>query len=349
MERLMETTPRIENRLERLKDLVTGFEIGRVFLAALELDIFSELDEPAYAENLASRIDTRPGPTEKLLDVLAGLGLLSKEKGRYFTSPGFAPFLVKDSPYFGRFLKPKENHLHNLVHLEEVLRNGTKRSQDDPKHRFDKEAIDWMARISLLGRLQATVKQVKALAEFPRATKLIDLGCGHGLFGICFAQENPNLQVVLFDRPDVIPATRTYIERYDAGNQVRAMSGDYTVDDFGNGYDIVFEACSFGGSLQETKSFFDKVANALNPDGLFIRLTFTIDNDRKGPLEPLLWELKNNLAENSPRPMQTNSGLSSLLSESGMHLEKVVEMSQWCMNPMRLFISRKKEMPTPIR
>jgi hypothetical protein len=127
------------------------------------------------------------------------------------------------------------------------------------------------------------------------------------------------------------------------------MSGDYTIDDFGDGYDIVFEACSFGGSMQETKSFFKKIATALNGDGLFIRLTFTLDNDRKGPLEPLLWELKNNLAENSPRPMQTNSGLSALLSESGMRMEKVVEMSQWCsMSPMRLIISRKKDRLTPI-
>jgi hypothetical protein len=169
MERLMETKPRIENRLERLKDLVIGFEIGRIFLAALELDVFSNFEEPEDAANLAARIKTRPGPTEKLLDVLAGMGLLSKENGRYSASPDFAPFLVKDSPYFGRFLKLKENHLENLVHLEEVLRNGTKCEKDDPNHRFDRESIDWMARISLLGRLQATVKQVKVFPEFARA------------------------------------------------------------------------------------------------------------------------------------------------------------------------------------
>ena len=103
MERLMDTKPGLKNRLQRLKDLVTGFEIGRIFLAALELDVFTNLKEPEDAANLAARIGTRPDPTEKLLDVLAGMGLLSKEKGRYFTSPDFSPFLVKKLPVFRPF------------------------------------------------------------------------------------------------------------------------------------------------------------------------------------------------------------------------------------------------------
>lgn len=100
MKRLMETKPRIENRLEQLKDFVTGFETGRIFMAALELDVFTNLKELADAPTLASRIGTRPGPTEKFLDVLAGMGILLKDKDLFVTYPDFALFLVKDSPVF---------------------------------------------------------------------------------------------------------------------------------------------------------------------------------------------------------------------------------------------------------
>jgi len=63
------------------------------------------------------------------------------------------------------------------------------------------ESIDWIAKGTMLGRLQATLKTVKEIPEFEASRKLIDLGGGHGLFGIGFAQENPDLEVVIFDQP----------------------------------------------------------------------------------------------------------------------------------------------------
>jgi hypothetical protein len=71
------------------------------------------------------------------------------------------------------------------------------------EHKYDRESIDWIARGTMLGRLQATLKIVSKLPEFLNAKRLIDLGGGHGLFGIGFAQENPQLEVVVFDQPGV--------------------------------------------------------------------------------------------------------------------------------------------------
>jgi hypothetical protein len=41
----------------------------------------------------------------------------------------------------------------------------------------------------------------------------IDLGGEHGLLASGFAQKNPNLEVIMHDRPEIIDLTRDYIEK----------------------------------------------------------------------------------------------------------------------------------------
>jgi SAM-dependent methyltransferase len=342
METLKNVRPPFENRIEHLRKIVRNFEIGQVFLTALELDVFSHLRTPRRGADLAEDLGTRANPTLKFLDILAGMQLLTKAEEHYCTAPDVAPFLDKRSPYYARYLQLKAGDRGALLEMKDILRTGPVNPSEHKNHLFDRDTIDWMARTSLLGRLQATIGHVTRLPEFSHARKVIDLGCGHGLFGIALAQENHRLQVILFDKPEVTDIAQTYIDCHGLGDRVRVMPGDYQKDDIGAGYDIVFEACSFAGSDSEHRSFFKKIASVLVDGGLFVRLTFTLDDDRTGPLEPLICELKNYLAGRNRGFTRTNTETFQLLSECGLQGEKLVDMSPWCFNPMRLVISRKK-------
>jgi predicted TPR repeat methyltransferase len=345
---LKDIQPPFENRIEHLREIVRNFEIGQVFLTALELDVFSHLRTPLRGADVAEKLGTRADLTLKFLDILAGMQLLVKKEDQYCTAPAVAPFLDKRSPYYARYLQLKADERSALLKMKDVLHTGPANPPENKTHQFDRDAIDWMARTSLLGRLQATIGHVTHLPEFSRARRIIDLGCGHGLFGIALAQENPRPQVILFDKPEVTPIAQTYIERYGMGERVRVMSGDYTKDDIGTGYDMVFEACSFAGSNSEHRLFFRKIASVLTDGGLFIRLTYTLDDDRTAPLEPLIWELKNHLIGKNRGFARTNAETFQLLSESGLQGEKIIDMSPWCISPMRLIISRKQYNPSPL-
>jgi SAM-dependent methyltransferase len=342
METLKNIQPPFENKIEHLREMVRNFETGQVFLTALELDIFSHLRSPRRGADVAQRLGTHAELTLKFLDVLAGMKLLTKKDGHYCTAPDVAPFLDKESPYFARYLELKAGDRNTLLEMKDILCGGPRNLSEHKPPQFDRDAIDWMARTSLLGRLQATIGHIARLPEFSHARRVIDLGCGHGLFGIALAQENSNLQVVLFDKPEITPIAQTYSHRYGMGERVRVMSGDYKEDDIGAGYDIVFEACSFAGTNSEHRSFFQKIASVLNDDGLFIRLTFTLDDDHTGPLEPLIWELKNHLSGKNQGFTRTNAETFQLLSEAGFQGERIIDMSPWCYHPMRLIIARKK-------
>ncbi|KQC16256.1 MAG: hypothetical protein APR56_00435 [Methanosaeta sp. SDB] len=341
-ERLTEAKPPLEDQSRRLWDLVAGFETGQIFLTAFELGVFNLLKEPKTAKQISEELETHPKATEKLLDVLVSIGTLNRIDGLYLTAPNMAPFLIEGELYFARYLKFGLESREKLLNLKAALKEGPKVEGEKHKHQYDRVSIDWIARGTMLGRLQATLKLVRDLPEFKSARKLIDLGGGHGLFGIGFAQENPHLEVVIFDQPGVAEIASDYIERYGAGERVKAMSGDYTKDDIGSGYDIAFEACSFGGNADQARSFYENVARSLNDGGLFISQTFTIDDDRRSPLRNLIWDLKEQISNDGHMHLKTNSEIFRMLREAGLEGEKVIDMSQDLSMPMRLVVARKR-------
>jgi predicted O-methyltransferase YrrM len=339
--RLAETKPPLEDQSRRLWDLVAGFETGQIFLTAFELGIFNLLKEAKTAEKIAGELKTHPKATEKLLDVLVSIGALDRKGSLYLTAPNMSPFLVEGEPYFARYLKFSLESREKLLNLKAALKEGPAAEGEMHEHQYDRESIDWIARGTMLGRLQTTLKLVREIPEFKSARKLIDLGSGHGLFGIGFAQENPHLEVVIFDQPGVAEIASDYIERYGVGERVKAMSGDYTKDDIGSGYDIAFEACSFGGNADQARSFYENVARSLNDGGLFISQTFTINDDRRSPLRNLVWDLKEEISKDGHMHLKTNSEIFRTLREAGLVEEKVIDMSSDLSMPMRLVVARK--------
>lgn len=341
-ERLAETKPPLTDQSRRLWDLISGFEMGQIFLTAFELGIFNLLKEPKTTEQISSDLKTHPKATEKLLDVLVSIGTLDQKDGLYSTAPEMAPFLVEGEPYFARYLKFGLESREKMHNLKAALKEGPKSEEQKHEHQYDRESIDWIARGTMLGRLQATLKLVREFPEFKSAKKLIDLGGGHGLFGVGFAQENPHLEVVIFDQPGVAEIASDYIEQYAIGERVKTMSGDYTKDDIGSGYDIAFEACSFGGNADQARQFYENVARSLKDGGLFISQTFTIDDDRRAPLRNLVWDLKEQISNDGHMHLKTNSEIFVALKEAGLEGEKVIDMSQDLSMPMRLVVARKR-------
>lgn len=341
IERLAELNPPLEDQSRYLWEIVSGFELGQIFFTAFELGVFNLLKEPKNAEQLSEELKTHPDATEKLLDVLLSIGTLDRIDGLYTTAQNMAPFLIEDEQYFARYLKFALDSRNNLLNLKAALKDGHSIEGHKHEHHYDKETIDWIARGTLLGRLQTTLKLVRELPEFKSARKLIDLGGGHGLFGIGFAQENSQMEVVIYDQPGVAEIASEYIERYGVGDRVKTMSGDYTKDDIGSGYDIAFEACSFGGDADQARSFYENVASSLKDGGLFISQTFTIDDDRKAPLRNLIWDLKEQISKDGHMHLKTNSEIFQILREAGLEGEKIVDMSSDLSMPMRLLIARK--------
>lgn len=241
MQKIGEMQPPIKDAVGYLREISGGFERGQLFYTAVELDIFTLLRGPMKAEEVSMSLGTSPMLTEKVLDALVSLGLLTHDKRGYSTAPDVYQFLVRGEPYYARYLQSSLERRHSWMSLRDVLLNGPGPVQEREPREFkpDREWVDYIARYSLLGRLQATVRVVSRRPEFEKARRILDLGGCHGLFAIALAQQNHMIEATVFDRPGVTNFTEDYIHAYGMQDRVRTMAGDFTTDEIGSGYDIV--------------------------------------------------------------------------------------------------------------
>ncbi|OPY28945.1 MAG: Methyltransferase domain protein [Methanocella sp. PtaU1.Bin125] len=340
--RLSLTEAPLKDMVKNLRAVANGFETGQAFYTALELGVFDSLRTEKSAAELAAEVGTIPDMTARLLDLLAGLGLLEKNGNRYAVRDEYVPFLVEGEPYYASYLRYSLDRRHYWMNLGEILKNGPSPGMNAPGYDSGPGpgAVEHMARNAVLGRLQATLKIVSMLPEFRSARRMIDLGGGHGLFGIGFAQENLSLEVDVFDRPGVTDVASRYIDEYGLQDRVRTITGDYNADSLGAGYDVALDICSFGGSRPGAKAFYEKVAGCLNEGGLFVKSTFTLDDDRKGPPLTLMFDLEEHITGHGHFHV-TNQELFEQFAAAGLCGEKVIDLSPFVDVPMRLIIAKK--------
>lgn len=347
MEKLADKKPDVEDRSGMLRDIAMGLEKSQVFLTAVELNIFTKLKEPKTAEALSTELGTHQELTHRFLDILTALGVLAKHGNQYTTAPSVAPFLIEGEPYN---LKHYWEHISevrdNWVNLKQILKTNHLNRPDISaihEHKFDSDLIGWIARWAMLGRLQATLKVVSKLPEFKNARRLIDLGGGHGLFAIGFAQENPKLEAIVFDRPEVIKITQEYIARYGMQDRVRTIAGDFTKDDLGSNYDIAFESLAHYEPKERMIAFYRRVHAVLNDGGILITQRHTIDHDENGPLWSLVMDMSWRMHYGKPFCF-TNDEFFTILEKSGFSGDQIIDMSEWSGGmPIRLIIARKRD------
>lgn len=340
MERLADAEPLLEDKSPFLRDLAANFKKGQVFQTALELDVFAKLKTPKSLEAISREMDTDERLTGRFLDVLVALGLLAKNDEAYVTPADLYPFLAAGEPYFSKQLFLSEEEQRNWLNLKELLKQGPfKKEKPDFQYFYDRESMELIARSALLGRLQKILKIVIELPEFQESRRLIDLGGGHGLFGIGLAQENQDLEVVIFDRPGIVELSSEFIKKYRMEKRIKTIAGDYITDELGTGYDLALEISSFEGNLDQARQFFQNVEKALRPGGLFIIQTFAIEANRTGPLLPLLHDLYKKM-EGRNMYMMDRAEIIGILEDTGFEEETVIvfpkEMSS------QLIIARKK-------
>lgn len=341
MDRLIDLPPPVKYMEETLREIAMGFEKAQILFTAFELGIFTKLKKPTTSKALIQKMMLNPSTTSRVLDILTAMGLLLKNGEHYQIHPDFMPFLAEGENYYSLYLKSALTERKMWMDLKKALIEDDPLITEKAKFDYNPESIKWTARDCIQGRLQRTLKIISSLPEFKKARNLIDLGGGHGLFGIGFAQENPDLKVVIFDQPHIKELSQEYINKYAMCERVKALSGDYLQDDFGRGYDIIFEALSLEGGPEDAKTLYQKVSDALNPNGLFITQLFTFDDSEVSPLSTLILDLRERIKDHQQMHLMTNASIFESFKEVGLSGEQIIDMSMGVNLPMRMIIARK--------
>ncbi|GAB6145890.1 hypothetical protein JCM12294_33290 [Desulfocicer niacini] len=143
----------------------------------------------------------------------------------------------------------------------------------------------------------------------------------------------------MFYLPPVMEATRTYIEEYGMEDKVKAMPGDYTRDDWGNGFDIAFASNALYKPGQELLPILLKTRESLNPDGLFIYKHMMMDEERTSPAATVFFDLMISLIGEYSGNIFTEKEATNIFKKAGFEVEKFD-----CSSPTRpsvIFVCRK--------
>lgn len=327
---------------ESLYELTQGLEKCLLLFTAMDLGTFDCLEAPKTAQQLSAELKTEPRLTTKLLNSLVAIGLL-KKKGPFYSNRAVAAnFLVRKSPFYQGTLLGliKKNSQQRWLKLLDYLKGRGNQSEKKLNDLFDKSFILAMAEGAMRGGVHSTVKIVCSLPEFTKATRLLDLGAGHGLYAIGFCQANPKLEGVLFDLPPVIEVAREFIARYQMQDRVHTIAGEFPTGDWGNNFDIIFASDALYKPRDFLVPVLDKIRGTLNDGGLFISKQWIINAERTAPVTTVLWDLMVSVSSNFKLYTYSEQEFTELLKQAGFKRIETFDIST-ASKPSVITVARK--------
>lgn len=272
-------------------ETINSYQRTEALKAAIELEVFSAIGEGNSAvSEIAKRCQTSERGMRILCDYLCIIGFLAKNGGRYSLTQDSAMFLDKRSPaYLGGaiefLLSPMlADGFKDLAAA--VRKGGTIISEEGavaPEHPIWVKFARAMAPMAAMAsNLMAKLVDDKA----NRNLKILDIAAGHGLYGIAFAKNNPQAEIVALDWAPVLEVAKENARNAAVSDRYRTIEGSAFDVDFGSGYDLVL-LTNFLHHFDKTtcETLLRKVHMALADGGRAVTLEFVPNEDRISPPE----------------------------------------------------------------
>jgi SAM-dependent methyltransferase len=297
-----EVFPR-QTQVDQVLDLLDGYITASVLSAAFEFGLFWLLEPGSMtAESIATHLDLPQGRCGYWLQYLCKLGFLSHGPDGYALSEktytvvfgaysqdtwtvlaqeareGYAPFQVFTS------------HLGTPGSLWQVA--GLEPQDYIAQMAEDLERARRFTR--MLSELhQDLAAEIAKRLDLSKVRRLMDLGGGSGVVSITLLVENPQLETVVIDIPNVCKAGSEIADEIGLADRIVFHPADFTQDDLPGGFEMVLE-CDVG---MYSEALFDKIRRSLKPGGRYIIFDQFTSVPGFAPSSRLTWALQGSLRD----------------------------------------------------
>jgi cyclopropane fatty-acyl-phospholipid synthase-like methyltransferase len=163
-----------------------------------------------------------------------------------------------------------------------------------------------------------TADDVAAVMDLPRGSRILDVGGGAGTYSIALAKRDADAKAMIADLPSVQALATQTAAAAGLGDRLMVTDVDYTVDPFPRGYDVILLSNILHQETRTTAaSILKRAREAVDPGGLVVIHTHLLDDDRAGPLFPVLQGLSARLLWRGGGGV-TLAEIIDLVTESGM-------------------------------
>jgi 2-polyprenyl-3-methyl-5-hydroxy-6-metoxy-1,4-benzoquinol methylase len=214
-----------------------GMPMSRVTIAGVRMGVFERLARgPATVEEVARDIGAHAEGTRLLLESLAALDQVERERGTYSLSRTGRKWLDPASDtYVGTHVENCLDYWEWWARLEDVIRTG----RGVEIHDFAPDDPHWRRYIRgqfELARLSAP-EVAGALRLPPGPRRLLDVAGGHGWFAAELCRRHPELHATVLDLPPSAAVGREIIAEQGMADRVTHVEGDMMSADLGGPYD----------------------------------------------------------------------------------------------------------------
>lgn len=266
-----------------------GHRVARATQVGWQLGIFQALVPGALtAEAVADRCGTHAETTEKLMVVLAALGLLYRHPNGEFrlTDEGRAAFDPESPLFYGDGLEHARLTVERWHALDDYVRTG-RMGGGPPSGDGHQAFVGAMHDYAMRGRARWLAGNV----DLAGRRLLLDLGGGPGSYSIALCQRYADLAAVVFDQPQTEPICRDKVARFGLSERIAFKAGDWGRDDYGSGYDCALLSNVLHGAGRGCEDRLARVHAALVPGATLVVQDFLMDDDRNGPLPAAVFYL----------------------------------------------------------
>ena len=270
-----------------LFDTFNAYQRTQAVKTGIELELFTAIGEgKKTVKEIAERCRASERGIRILCDFLTIIGFLTKQIGGYELTLDSATFLDKRSPaYMGTvsefILSP--HVVDNFDRLTEAVRKGgcAGESSLEPEHPM------WVDFARAMAPMMAMPAQLLAQLVDPQKDKplrVLDIAAGHGLYGLAFAKQNPQVEVTAVDWPNVLEVAKENAQAAGVADRYQTKPGSAFDVDYGIDYDVVLLTNFLHHFDKPTcETLLKKVNAALKQGGRAAALEFVPNDDRVTP------------------------------------------------------------------
>ena len=194
------------------------------------------------AEWMAKKLGANSLHTEELMNSCVAAGLLEKIGDEFQNTEESAKYLVKGEPaYYGEAFTYLSSLGALFDKIDAAMLSGEEMSHEEEFKTEEEEAAYWTQYMLAMDQWGGRMQEDMLLdnTDLTGKKKLLDVGCGSGVYTMALCQHYPDLQGVLFDQEKALPLALSLVEERGLSDRISSLPGDYYSDPLGSGYDVV--------------------------------------------------------------------------------------------------------------
>ena len=210
--------------------------------AANELGLFDALAQREYSvQMLAEHLQLHERGLTALLEALESLGYVEARNGYYANSKMSQKWFVEDESFDAQALFHFWNAASRdwAAHTAEVIRSGERPFDFYQWVEADPDRADAYQRTLMMNAKTGGSDVIKHLDLPDGATRLLDVGGGHGIYTALMCQKYPQLQGTIMDSYAGLETGRRTVEENELQGRVTLKKADMLKADWGEGFDMV--------------------------------------------------------------------------------------------------------------